>query len=59
MGVHSRGFGSRVRTSQVADDEVVSWREHANELFSRAERNSDARGHWSGPLANSLLHPQC
>ena len=48
MGVHSRADGSRVRFSQVADEESVSWRErrfHAYEVFSRTERNSDARGH--------------
>ena len=59
MGVHSRADGSRVCFSQVADDEIVSWRErpfHASRKFSRAERNSDARGHWSIPVENSL-HP--
>ena len=42
-----------------ADDEVVSWREqrfHAYEMFSRTERNSDARGHLSVPVENSLHH---
>ena len=59
MGVDSRADGSRVRTSQVADDEIVSLRErrfHAYEVFSRTERNSDARGHLSVPAENSL-HP--
>ena len=27
MGAHSRGGASRARISQVADDEIVSWRE--------------------------------
>ena len=39
---------SRAHISQVADDEIVSWRErrfHAHEVFSRIERKSDARGH--------------
>ena len=48
MEVHSRGDGSRVRILQVADDEVVSWRErrvHECDLFSRSERESDVRGH--------------
>ena len=31
-------------------------RVHACELFSRTERNSDARGHRSGLVANGLLH---
>ena len=51
--------GSRVRISQAADDKVVSWRErrfHAYEVFSRTERNSDARSHQSVPLEN-ILHP--
>ena len=57
MGVHSRTDGSRVRISQVADDEIVSWhwrRFHAYEVFSRTERNSDARGHLSVPHENCL-----
>ena len=33
MGVHSRGDVSRVRMSQIADDEIVSC-----ELFSRCEK---------------------
>ena len=40
MGVHSRGGGSRVRISQFADDELVSWRErpaHAFEVFPRSQ----------------------
>ena len=47
MGVHSLGNRSRIRISQAADDEIVSWRKprvHACELFSRSERDSDARG---------------
>ena len=58
-GVRSRGDGSRVRSSQVADDENLSWRErrvHAYELFSRGERNSEVRGHRSVPVGNSS-HP--
>ena len=50
LGVHSLGDGSRIRISQAADDEIVSWRErrvHACESFSRSERGSDARGHRS------------
>ena len=40
IGVHSQADGSRVRISQIADDEIVSWRErriHANEAFSAVE----------------------
>ena len=57
MGVHSRADGSRVRISQVADDEFVSWRErrfHAYEVFSRTERKSDARGQRSVCVENSV-----
>ena len=53
MGVHSRADGSRVRISQVADDEIVSLRErrfHAYEVFYRTERNSDAHSHQSVPV---------
>ena len=52
FGVHSLGDGSRIRISQAADDEVVSWR--ACELFSRSERDSDARGRRSVQIENSL-----
>ena len=57
VGAHFLSDGSRVRISQVADDKIVSWRErcvHACELFSRSERDSDARGHWSVLVENSL-----
>ena len=45
--------GSGVRISQVADGEIVSWREHriqAHKVLSRTERDSDAF-----PLEN-ILH---
>ena len=57
MGVHSRADGSRVRRSEVADEEVVSFRErrfHADEAFSRDERNPDARSHRSVSVDNNL-----
>ena len=47
-GVQSRADGSRVRISQVADEELVFLREgrfHAYEAFSRNERNASARSH--------------
>ena len=59
MGVHSHANGSRVRISQVADDEISSLRErrfHAYEVFSRTERNSDAPTHLSVLVENNL-HP--
>ena len=59
MRVHSHADWSRVRISHVADDDTVSWRERrfqAYEVFSRTLRNSDARGHGSVPVENSL-HP--
>ena len=61
MGVHSQADGSRVRISQVADEEIVSWHElrfHAYEAFSRSERNADARSHQSVPVDN-IPHPHC
>ena len=57
MGVHSRADGSRDRISQVADDEIVSWRErrfHAYEAFSCSERNADARSHRSVLVDNNF-----
>ena len=59
MGVHARADGFRVCISQVANEEIVSCRErrlHVYEVFSRTERNSDARGHLSVSLENSLPH---
>ena len=47
MGVHSLGYKSRIRIAKAADDKTVSRRErrvHACDLFSRSERDSDARG---------------
>ena len=61
MGVHPLGDLSRVRFSLTADEEVVSWQEqpvHAHDLFSRSERVSHARNHWSvpfGTICNLLL----
>ena len=55
MGVHFRGGVSRVRISEVADDEIVSWRERrvlACGLTSRCERNSDVQGHQSFTVQN-------
>ena len=52
VGVYSRGDGSRVRRLQVADDEIVSWRErraHADEFF-RSARIFAGRGHRSSWL---------
>ena len=58
MGVHSRGDASRVRTSQVADDEIVSCvTSGLTSCSPRAERSSGARGHRPGHVADSLLHP--
>ena len=51
------GDGSRIRVSLAADDEMVSWQErlaHARELCSRSERVSDARGHRSVLVGDSL-----
>ena len=56
MGVHTRGNGSRVLMLQVADDEIVFWREgrvHAHELSSRSERLSVVPGHQSVPVGDS------
>ena len=56
--VTERADGSRVRISQVADEEIVSWRErrfHAHEAFSGSGRNADARGHRSVPVDNNLF----
>ena len=57
---HSRADGSRVRISPVADEEIVSWREHrfhTYEAFSRSKRNADARGQRSLPGESVFLHP--
>ena len=45
MGVHSRDGVSRVRLSQFADGEIVSW----HRRLSHCElNNSDVRGHENG-----------
>ena len=57
MGVHSLGDGSRICMSLTADDEIVSWQGrlvHARALFSCSERDSEARGHQSVFVEDSL-----
>ena len=49
-GVHFRGGVSRVHISQMAADEIGSWRGRrvrARDLLSRFELDSDVRGHRS------------